>query len=107
VNQFHYSLTLNNKGEIYMPDTNTAKDNEVIHTIKDNEAIRCFNGFFKRGLAGGVNQTKKGVAVFDHDGKMIHWHAETDSEKAEAVSRALTDAILDGKPIDWVALGYK
>lgn len=69
--------------------------------------MRGLHGFFNPIEAAGVNCLAKGVAVTNAQGQLIHWVNEKDEEKAGAVADALTDAILDGTPVDWEALGYK
>lgn len=69
--------------------------------------LRGLHGFFNPNDAAGVNCLATGVAVINDQGQLIHWVEEDDKEKVNAVADALTDAILDGTPVDWEALGYK
>lgn len=75
--------------------------------MSKRRAIRCENVFFFADDVASVNKMKNAIGVINHRGEIIYWHPETNKEMLEKVANALTDAVLDGKEIDWVALRSK
>jgi hypothetical protein len=92
VNQFYNSLTIKNKGKIYM---------------SNKTVIRCDCVFFYAEDVANVNLMAKGVGVNNHQGQLIFWHPETNKDQAKKVANALTDAVLGKKAIDWDSLIQK
>jgi hypothetical protein len=68
--------------------------------------IRGLHGVFNANSVESITVMDKGVGVINSQGQMIHWVKETDEDKAKLVADALTDAVMDGTPVNWEALGY-
>lgn len=76
--------------------------------MSDNnkKLVRGLHGLFNLASVESINVMDKGVAVTNSESQLIHWIGESDREKALKIADALTDAVMDGKAIDWKALGY-
>ena len=77
-------------------------------TIKKNisKFIRTPVGAFNKNHAISITPTDTGVAVLGENSSLLFWLPESDTKKAQRVSDALSNAIIDNKPIDWKQLGY-
>lgn len=75
--------------------------------INKSDFIRTPFGGFKRSSVKSITPTDTGVVVIDDSNQMIFWHEESNAVKAQKISCALMDAVIDGKPIDWDSFDKK
>lgn len=76
-------------------------------SMKKSKLIRGPYGAFKVDAVESITLMNNGVGVLNTQGNLIQWIPEPDETKAQRVADALTDAVIDNKPIDWKQLGYK
>jgi len=74
--------------------------------VKSN-FVRTPFGVFSKNNVVSITSTDTGVAVFGDGNSMLFWMQEPDTKKAQQVSNALSNALIDGTAIDWKQLGYE
>jgi len=74
--------------------------------VKSN-FIRTPGGVFNKNHVISITATDTGVAVFGDNNAMLFWMEEPDAKKAQRVSHALSNSLIDGEAIDWKQLGYE
>jgi hypothetical protein len=73
--------------------------------VKSN-FVRTPFGAFNKNHVISITPTDTGVAVFGDNNAMLFWMQESDAKKAQRVSHALSNALIDNTAIDWKNLGY-
>jgi len=74
--------------------------------LNKSNFIRTPAGAFNKNHVISITATDTGVAVFGDNNAMLFWMQEPDDKKAQQVSHALSNALIDNKAIDWKQLGY-
>jgi hypothetical protein len=75
--------------------------------LNKSHFIRTPFGGFKRESVKSVTSTDTGVAVFDDSNQMIFWVEENNMQKAQDISHALMEAVIEGTQIDWDSFNDK
>ncbi|MET1253815.1 hypothetical protein [Aliikangiella maris] len=75
--------------------------------LNKSNFIRTPVGAFNKNHAISITPTDTGVAVLGENNALLFWLPESDTKKAQLVSDALSNAIIENKPIDWKRLGYE
>ncbi len=78
-----------------------------VRKLNKSNFIRTPFGVFNKNHVIAITPTDSGVAVFGDGNALIFWLQEPDAKKARKVSDALSNALVDSKPIDWKQLGYE
>lgn len=78
----------------------------TVKKIVKSNFIRTPFGAFNKNHVISITATDTGVAVFGDNNAMLFWMQESDVNKAKRVSHALSNALIDGKTIEWKQLGY-
>jgi hypothetical protein len=78
----------------------------IVRNLVKSNFVRTPSGVFNKNHVISITATDTGVAVFGGDNAMLFWMQESDAKKAQRVSHALSNAVIDNTPIDWKSLGY-
>jgi hypothetical protein len=78
----------------------------IVRNLVKSNFVRTPFGAFNKNHVISITPTDTGVAVFGSDNAMLFWMQESDAKKAQRVSHALSNALIDNTPIDWKSLGY-
>lgn len=75
--------------------------------LNKSNFIRTPMGVFNKNHVVSITPTDTGVAVLGDNNALLFWLPESDTKKAKKVSDALSNSLIDSKPIDWKQLGYE
>ena len=78
-----------------------------VRKLNKSNFVRTPFGVFNKNHVISITPTDTGVAVFGDSNALLFWLQESDAKKARRVSDALSNALIDGKAIDWKQLGYE